>query len=115
MATNKVQRGDVVTVVSPTGGVSSGDPVLIGTLFGVATHDAAAGAALELDTSGVYDLAGDTSLVIDEGDRVFWDGTNEWVDKTATAQVNVGTCILDKGSSGPICRVKLGATTPAGT
>jgi len=111
MATNFVQKGDVVTVVSPTGGVSAGDPVLIGvSLFGVATHDAVAGAALELGVSGVWDIAADTSLVIDEGDRVYWDATNGWVDKTLAAQTCVGICILDKVSAGPLARVLLGNT-----
>lgn len=115
MSKTFVQKGDVVTVIAPAGGVSSGDGVLIGSLFGIATHDAAAGAELELGVSGVWDIAADTSLVIDEGDRVFWDGTNDWVDKTSTAQVCVGVCVLDKVSAGPLCRVLLRGSTPAGT
>lgn len=31
---NFIQRGDVITVTAPTGGVSSGQGVLVGNLFG---------------------------------------------------------------------------------
>lgn len=122
MAYNYVKPGNVITVTSPTGGVSSNDPVLIRTLFGVATHDAAEGAALELATEGVFTLPADNNLQIDVGDRLFWDATNSWVDKTATAQVCVGVAVpLDtlsdvaKATAGTTVRVRLGANTAAGT
>ncbi len=115
MSTNFVHKGDVVTVVSPSGGVSSGDPVLIGEIFGVALHDAVAGAALELGIEGVFTLPGDTNLVIAQGDRVFWDATNGWVDKTATAQVAAGRATTAKAQAGTTVEVKLGGSTPAGT
>lgn len=115
MAKNFVQKGDVVTVTSPSGGVSSGDPVMIGTLFGVATHDAAEDADLELAVEGVWDIPGDTNLVISAGDRVFWDSTNGWVDKTTASQQCVGVATLDKTQTGATCRVRLGSVTPTET
>lgn len=33
---NFIQRGDMITVTAPTGGVTSGQGVLVGNLFGVA-------------------------------------------------------------------------------
>ena len=84
-------------------------------LFGVAAHDAASGADLELVIEGVFTLPKDNALAISAGDRVFWDSTNSHVDKTVTAQVNVGTCIKDAADVATTCEVKLGATTPAGT
>ena len=34
---NFIQRGDVITVTAPTGGVTSGQGVLVGNLFGIAS------------------------------------------------------------------------------
>lgn len=53
---NYVQRGDVVSVTAPSA-VTSGDPVAVGDLFGIASHDAANGAALELAVVGVFKIA----------------------------------------------------------
>jgi len=36
MAKNYIQPGQTITIAAPTGGVLSGDGVLIGTLFGIA-------------------------------------------------------------------------------
>ena len=44
MAKNYIQPGHTITVAAPTGGVLSGDGVLIGTLFGIAQYDAVEGA-----------------------------------------------------------------------
>ncbi len=53
MAKNYIQPAKVVTVTAPTGGVLSGDGVLIGTLFGIAQSDAVEGADVEILTEGV--------------------------------------------------------------
>lgn len=39
---NFIQRGDMITVTAPTGGVTSGQGVLVGNLFGVAAKTATA-------------------------------------------------------------------------
>jgi len=54
---NYLQPGNVVTLTAPVGGVRSGDGVLVGSLFGVAAFDAAEGAEVEINTTGVYDVA----------------------------------------------------------
>lgn len=56
MAKNFVQPGSVVTVTAPAD-TESGAGVLIGTLFGVATHSAKSGEPLEIKTDGVWELA----------------------------------------------------------
>jgi predicted RecA/RadA family phage recombinase len=117
MAQNFVQRGRVVTVMAAAN-ILSGAGVMIGvSLFGVATHDALNGAALEIDTEGVHTLPADNNLVIAVGDRVFWDAANSWVDKTAAAQVCVGVAVAAKLQAGTTVNVKLNGVnnTPAGT
>ncbi|MGZ8337324.1 MAG: DUF2190 family protein [Allosphingosinicella sp.] len=69
------QPGRTLTVAAPTGGVVSGEGVLIGALFGMATTDAAEGAGVEILTEGVVEIAKTSALAIDVGDRLFWDGT----------------------------------------
>jgi predicted RecA/RadA family phage recombinase len=95
--------------------VQSGRGVLIGTLFGIAQHDAAAGADAELLTEGVVEIAKTSALQIDVGDRLFWDGANKVVNKTATAQVCVGVAVSAAANPSATVRMKLGAVTPAGT
>jgi predicted RecA/RadA family phage recombinase len=66
---NFIQRGDMITVTAPTGGVTSGQGVLVGSLFGVAATTAAEGESVEIDTVGVYELPKLVSAVIAAGDR----------------------------------------------
>ena len=55
---NFVQPGQYgLTIVAPAGGVTAGELVIVGALYGVAACDAAAGAQVEIATEGVYDLA----------------------------------------------------------
>ena len=115
MAKNSIQPGRVLTVPAPTGGALSGAPVLVGTLFGVAQADAEEGADLEILTEGVVELAKATPLGIDVGDRLFWNGGDGVLDKTASAQVCVGVAVATAASADTVVRVKLGAVTPAGT
>lgn len=53
---NYIQEGRMITVAAPIGGVASGDGVVIGALFGVATKTAASGETVTLATDGVFDL-----------------------------------------------------------
>jgi predicted RecA/RadA family phage recombinase len=115
MATNFVQPGRHITVTAPTGGVLSGDGVLIGTLFGIAQYDAAEGAEVEILTEGVVEIGKTSALAIGVGDRLFWDATNKVVNKTATAQVCVGVAVSAAANPSSTVKMKLGAVTPAGT
>lgn len=65
--------------------------MLKGSIFGVAQHDAANGATLEVGRVGVYALpkkAGDTPA---EGVKLYWDNANKWITTTLTAMLLVGT------------------------
>jgi predicted RecA/RadA family phage recombinase len=110
-----IAPGHTITVAAPSGGVTSGQGVLIGTLFGIAQFDAAEGASVEILTEGVVELPKTSALAIDIGDRLFWDATNKVVNKTATAQVCVGIAVSAAANPSASVRIKLGANTPAGT
>jgi predicted RecA/RadA family phage recombinase len=72
---NFIQRGDMITLTAPTGGVTSGQGVLVGNLFGIAATTAAEGESIEIAPVGVYELPKRASAVIAAGDRVAWDNT----------------------------------------
>lgn len=110
-----VQPANIITVTAPTGGALSDQGVLIGTLFGIAQFDAVESAEVEILTEGVVEIAKTAALQIDVGDRLFWDGANKVVNKTATAQVCVGVAVSSAANPSGTVSMKLGANTPAGT
>lgn len=88
---NYIQPGDSLAVAVPyAAGVSSGDGVLVGALFGVAAVDGAQNAVIECQTKGVFDLAKEPALAITAGARVFWDNTNRRITTSATGNFAVG-------------------------
>ena len=114
MGTNFVQPGETMTY---TAGAThaSGDPVLVGVILGIATKAAVSGDVIELAVEGVFTINKDTALVISQGDRLFWDATNSWLDKTAAAQSAVAIAWEDAASAATTIKAKLIASTPAGT
>ncbi|MCE2917689.1 MAG: DUF2190 family protein [Rubrivivax sp.] len=105
---NFVQPGDKLTVIAPYA-VTSGQGVLVGLLFGVAQHDAANGAPVELQMSGVVDLntlgtdtASGTSLVL-----AYWDNTNRRVTTAASGNTKIGMIVEAKVNGPTISRVRL--------
>ena len=110
-----IAPGHSITITAPSGGVTSGQGVLIGTLFGIAQADAAEATEAEILTAGVVEIGKTSALQIDVGDRLFWDATNKVVNKTATAQVCVGIAVAAAANPSATVKMKLGANTPAGT
>lgn len=113
MATNFVQDGNVVTLTAPAGGCKSGDPLLIGAFFGVATTDADAGEDVETAVTGVWDLP--SAGAFGQGAACYWDSVAKKVTAVATAHPHIGVALVAVGSSGTLCRVRLGfaAMAPA--
>lgn len=87
----------MIAVTAPAGGVTSGQGVLVGNLFGVAATTAAEGESVEIATVGVYELPKLVSAVIDAGDRVAWDDTAKLVVLPGTGMVPIGVATLAAG------------------
>jgi predicted RecA/RadA family phage recombinase len=115
MATNYIQPGRSITVAAPTGGVLSGDGVLIGTLFGIAQYDAVEGAEVEILTEGVVKIGKTSALAIGVGDRLFWDDTNKLVNKTTTAQQQVGVAVAAAANPSATVKMLIRAALPVAT
>ncbi|SRR5581483_4226116 len=104
---NYIQEGRMITVAAPTGGVTSGDGVVVGALFGVATKTAAAGETVTIATTGVFDLPKLASAVIAAGDAVAWDNTAKQVNLPGSGRFPIGTAIEAAGNGATIVRVRL--------
>jgi predicted RecA/RadA family phage recombinase len=106
---NFIQPGHVLTMVAPSGGVTSGQPVLIGSIFGVCATDADAGAQVEVQVEGVFDLprrVADAAWLA--GAPVYFDATNG-VATTASAEGDalIGVAVEGAASNATIGRVRL--------
>ena len=106
---NYVQPGDIVTLTAPAGGVVSGDGVMIGDLFGVAQHSAAAGLPFESAVAGVFDITKVASQAWTEGQLVYWDSVAGAATTTASDNKLIGKAVAAVGSGAgeTIGRVRL--------
>lgn len=107
---NYVQPGNVLTLTMPYDR-TSGQAVLVGDTFGVATATAASGAACEVITDGVFDLTKVGSQAWSVGDIVSWDPTNKYLTKTNMGdnrRVGVALAAVGSGSGETTGRVKIG-------
>ena len=112
---NFVQPGNTISVIAPPGGVTSGDGVLIGNIFGVAGADAPAGTSVGLVTVGVFDLPKLGTETIDQGQRVYWDAANAHITEASTDNYPVGIASEAAGNGTTSVRVRLDgiSTAPA--
>ncbi len=104
---NFIQKGCSVTVTTPTGGAVSGDGVLIGSLFGIAAYTSPAGAPLEIQTEGVFDLPKDSGVAFSTGAKAYWDAPNKALTGTASGNAWVGVVTQGALSSDATARVRL--------
>ena len=70
---NYIQRGETLPVPAPSGGVTSGQLVVVGKIVGVAASTAAAGVDVELAVEGVFELPKVTTDVVTLGQALYWD------------------------------------------
>lgn len=89
---NFVQPGDIVTVAAPAD-VSSGDLVVVGTLFGVAATDAKSSADVEIKTSGVFTLPKTSAQAWTQGVKVYYDADNKVLTTTASTNTLIGHAV----------------------
>ena len=87
---NHIQKGDIITVPAPAGGIASGEGTIIGNTFGIAAYAAAVGEPVELATVGVYQLPKATAAVLTVGARVAWDNTAKNINVPGTGRFTVG-------------------------
>lgn len=91
---NWITSGKTVTVASAGRTASSGAGLLTGNLFGIISDDVVSGAACEIVTEGVFDLAKDSSTFA-QGDKVYWDNTAFAATSTSSGNKLIGVAIAD--------------------
>lgn len=94
---NYVGRDENVTIAAPAA-VSSGDAVLVGSLFGVAQADAASGADVALVQKGIFKLPKLTTDVMAVGNKVNWNDTNKELQLATSDLDNVATVLKAAGN-----------------
>ena len=111
---NFIQTGHMITVPAPTGGVVSGQGVIVGALFGIAATTAPEATNVEIATTGVYDLPKAPATVFALGDRVAWDDAAKVIAPPAAGLYPVGIAITAAGNGAVTVRVRLdGVATEA--
>jgi predicted RecA/RadA family phage recombinase len=108
---NYIQPGHALTLVAPYD-VVSGDGLLVGSIFGVASHDALSGAEVEAQLTGVLDLAKVASQAWTAGAKVYWDNTAKRATTVASGNTLIGVAVLAVGSGAEevIGRTRLNAS-----
>ncbi|OYD82508.1 DUF2190 family protein [Azospirillum brasilense] len=110
---NYLQPGHTITVAAPSGGVSSGDGMIVGALFGVAATDAAAGAALDIAIEGVFALPKGASTTFASGGVVSFDIATRQCVAPGSGKYPIGAAIEAAGNGTTTVNVRLNGTTTA--
>jgi predicted RecA/RadA family phage recombinase len=99
---NFIQPGDVITVTAPTGGISSGDGIVIGNLFGICSTDADQTEVVELSLTGVLGVLGQSP------DRRWREGLDgcQGQERYGCRALPDGTAVKAAGTSDTMVRVR---------
>ena len=111
---NYLQRGDALYVSAPTAGVLSGQGLLVGSIFGVASEDALPGVTFAMWLKGVYALPKTAAQAWNLGDPLYWDTTNLVVSNVASAGPKIGFAITAAANPSTVGQVLLVPTGSAG-
>lgn len=112
---NFVQKADALTVAAPSGGVTSGDFVVVGAICGFAATTALVGADVELQREGVFSGAAKaTGTAWTKGDVLYWDSSAKKFTKTATGNARVAAAAADAASGDATGSVLLDRMQPSG-
>ena len=105
---NYVQPGNTITLTAPYV-VASGDGLLVGTIFGIATGAAALGETVEVALTCIFDLTKIGSQAWTVGAKVYWDDTKKRTTNVATSNTLIGVAVeaVAGGAGDTIGRVRL--------
>jgi predicted RecA/RadA family phage recombinase len=103
---NYLGDGDVLTIIAPTA-VVSGQPLLIGAMFGVCLASAAQGQPVEFWLKGVYQLPKNSTEVWTQGVGLYWDNTNAFVTLTSSGNTRIGVAAAPAANPSSVGNVRL--------
>lgn len=103
---NYIQMGAALAFVAGAN-IVSGQGVLAGGFFGIATGDVASGATGTIQVEGVFSIAKATGVTFAANDRVYWDDTAKKVTTVSSGNRLIGVATAAAGSSATALDVKL--------
>ena len=106
MTTNFQQKGYVVDFTAPAGGVNSGSPLFVGSLFVVPIANAAEAEVFAGKVMGVFEIAKATGALT-EGQKLYWNSTNSNLTTTASGNTLVGVAVAAAASGDATVKVRL--------
>lgn len=107
---NHVQPGNTLTLPAPAGGITSGAGALIGSIFGIAAKDAAAGELVAFCVTEVWTLPKAAGAVT-VGAKLYWDATNKVVTTTASGNTLIGAATEAALAGDAVATVRLNGVT----
>jgi predicted RecA/RadA family phage recombinase len=110
MAQNFIISGEVLQLTNSTGAtITSGSPVFVGRLVGVALGNIANGTSGAVKTDGVFSFAKEvgSGKGITQGAAVAWDSTNSVVTKTLSGNKFLGYATQTVGDNGTTIEVTI--------
>ena len=103
---NYIKEGKTLSLLAPYT-VTSGSGLEVGSVFGVASNDAASGAAVEAMVEGVFTLAKNSAEAWTVGELLYWDDTNKYVTSTATSNKLIGVAAAAAANPSSTGQVRL--------
>ena len=103
-----IQPGNTITLPAPYA-VASGDGLLVGAIFGIATGSAALNAEVETLTEGVVELRKAPSQAWTVGARIYWDNAARLATTVVASNTLIGAATepVAGGANDTIGRVRL--------
>ena len=98
---NFIQPGDTLSLTAPYT-LLSGDGFLVGSLFAVASADAANGAAVEGATTGVFELKKTNAQAWTAGALIYWDNAAKECTTVPTSNKLIG--VAAEAASNPTAK-----------
>jgi predicted RecA/RadA family phage recombinase len=91
---NYVKPGDHLTVIAPAD-VKSGGLVKVGSLIGIAQHDALAGEEVEIVRKGCFTLPKVSAQAWAQGAKIYWVSADAKCTTTASGNTLIGAAVWD--------------------
>jgi predicted RecA/RadA family phage recombinase len=103
---NFVQPGETISLASPAA-VISGAGLLVGSLFGVASGNAAIGETVDLVTRGVFTLPKVSAQAQTLGAKLYWDDAAKLVTTVSAGNTLIGVAVEVAPNPSPTATVRL--------
>lgn len=111
MAKNFIQPGDRLTLTvtddSSAVDIKSGEGYLLGSIFGVAITDVAAGEEGAFETTGVWELPKTSAQAWTVGQKIYWNNSSRVATTAASGNTLIGVAVAAAANPSDVGRVRL--------